>query len=172
MSPEKTPGTFSPPSSCLLKPAFSKVPNLNGYPTEEGPVQNVSRHGGRRCRLLPSVMHGDEQLWHMRQTTAFDPKQKSTTYGYQVGDLRRHSGFLAVETESLSAEIQNVHISTSVSLGIHWLNDRHQFRPRHHAFHLVEKPLAASGLAILFECDVGKGLLVHRRVSRSVLHSS
>jgi hypothetical protein len=29
-------------------------------------------------------MRGDEQLWHMRQTTAFDPQPTSTTDGYPV----------------------------------------------------------------------------------------
>ena len=43
-----------------------------------------------------------------------DPKQKSTTDGYQTGNLRKHSGFLAAETESLSAVIQNVPISSPI----------------------------------------------------------
>ena len=47
-----------------------------------------------------------------------------------------------------------------VGLGIQRLDDRHQFRPGHHAIHFVEKLLAASGLAILFKRDVGKYLLV------------
>lgn len=34
---------------------------------------------------LPGVIHHDEQLWHMRQTTAFDPKPTSTTDRYQKG---------------------------------------------------------------------------------------
>jgi hypothetical protein len=37
------------------------------------------------------------------------------------------------------------------------------------AVHLVEKLLAASGLAILFDRHLGKCLLVHEGASRSVL---
>ena len=43
--------------------------------------------------------------------SVLDPEPKYTTDGYQAGDSKRHSGFLAAETESLSAEIQNVPIS-------------------------------------------------------------
>lgn len=34
---------------------------------------------------FPCVRRCDEQLWYMRQTTAFDPKQTSTTDRYQKG---------------------------------------------------------------------------------------
>lgn len=34
-------------------------------------------------------MRGAEHLWHMRQMTAIDPKQKSMTDRYQKGVLRR-----------------------------------------------------------------------------------
>ena len=42
----------------------------------------------RSYRGFPCVMCCDEQLWYMRQTTAFDPKRSSTTDRYQAG-LRR-----------------------------------------------------------------------------------
>ncbi|GKS66116.1 hypothetical protein YTPLAS72_34200 [Nitrospira sp.] len=66
--------------------------------------------------LLAQLWRGDlgTELPHLavlRPSTP-DPKQKSRTDRYQKGDLRRHSGFLAAETESLSAEIQNVPISS------------------------------------------------------------
>ena len=59
----------------------------------------------------------DEQLWCMCQTTAFDPKQTYTTDGYQVGDLRRHSGLFAAETESQSVAIQNASFSSALNKG-------------------------------------------------------
>ncbi len=46
-------------------------------------------------------------------------------------------------------------------LGLDRLNDRDQFRPRHHPVHLVEKLLTASGLAILLKRDLRKCLLLH-----------
>ena len=57
----------------------------------------------------------------------------------------------------------NPHRWTSrlLGFGIYWLDDRHQIRPRHHAVHLVEKPLSAGRLAILFKRDINKCLLVH-----------
>lgn len=57
----------------------------------------------------------------------------------------------------------------ALGLGIDRLDCGHQVRPRHHAVHLGEKLLAASGFAILFERYLGKGLLVHEAASRSVL---
>jgi hypothetical protein len=38
----------------------------------------------RSYRGFPCVMRCDEQLWYMRQTTAFDPEPKSTTDRYPV----------------------------------------------------------------------------------------
>ena len=55
-----------------------------------------------------------------------------------------------------------------VGLGIDRLNHGHQFLSQHLPVHFVEEPLTASGLAILFKCCVGKGLL-HGGLSNSAL---
>ena len=39
---------------------------------------------------FPRAMHCDEQLWHMRHTTACDPKQKYMTDRYQKGGCYAH----------------------------------------------------------------------------------
>lgn len=57
-------------------------------------------------------------------------------------------------------------------LGLDRLDHRHQFSPRHHAVHLVEKLLAAGELTTLFECDLGKCLLLHGGASRLLLRFS
>lgn len=46
-------------------------------------------------------------------------------------------------------------------LGIDRLDRRHEVRPRDNTIHLIEKPLATGGFALLFKRRVCKGLLLH-----------
>jgi hypothetical protein len=58
-----------------------------------------------------------------------------------------------------------------VGLGIDRLDDGYEVRPRHDPGHLVEKSLAAGGLAILLKRDLGKCRLLYGGASSSVLRS-
>ena len=59
--------------------------------------------------------------------------------------------------------------ASSLGLGIERRNRGDQVRPWHNAVHLIEKPLTAGGLAILFKRDLCKRRLLHGGASSSVL---
>ena len=58
--------------------------------------------------------------------------------------------------------------SQPIGYWIHPLDSRPQFCPQYHAFYFIETVLTVSKLALLFEWDVGEGLMVYEYAFRSV----